>query len=95
MHRKKIKKQPIYYGRDFKDWIGYRIVEVRSNKWDLNVRVKLMNDSGHTIQIFFDNLCFDGDTMAYAEGQATPHSTTNKKEVATQTPTHKKELPRR
>lgn len=54
-----------------------------------------MNDSGHIVKIFFDNLCFDGDTMAYVEGEATPHSTTNKKEAATQTPTHKKELPRR
>lgn len=49
-----------------------------------------MNDSGHIVKIFFDNLCFDGDTMAYVEGEATPHSTTNKKEAATQTPTHKK-----
>lgn len=67
MREKKTKKQPIYCGHDFKDWEGYRIVEVQSNELDLNVKVKLMNDSGHIVKIFFDNLCFDGDTMFYTE----------------------------
>lgn len=90
MHKKKIKKHAIYCGQDFKDLEGYRIVEVKSNELDLNVRVKLMNDSGHIVKIFFDNLCFDGDTLFYTEWQSRQHSTTNKKEAATQTPTHKK-----
>lgn len=74
MHRKKrkIKKQPIFCGRDIKDWTGYKIVDVKSNKLDLNVRVRLTNDEGHVVQIFIDNLCFDGDTLFYAEWDSKP-----------------------
>ena len=76
MHRKKrrIKKQPIYCGRDFKDLEGYRIIAVQSNKLDLNVKIKLMNDSGHIVKIFFDNLCFDGDTLSYTEWDSKPQA---------------------
>lgn len=76
MHRKKrrIKKQPIFCGRDFKDWTGYKIVGVKSNKLDLNVRVKLMSDEGRVVQIFFDNLCFDGDTLFYVEWDSKPQT---------------------
>lgn len=74
MHRKKrrINKQPIFCGRDIKDWTGYKIVDVKSNKLDLNVRVKLMNAEGHVVQIFLDNLCFDGDTLFYTERDSKP-----------------------
>ncbi len=74
MHRKKIKKQPIFCGRDIKDWTGYKIVDVKSNKLDLNVRVRLTNDEGHVVQIFFDNLCFDGDTLFYTEWDNKPQA---------------------
>ena len=74
MHRKKrkIKRQPIYCGQDIRNWIGYKIVDVKSNKLDLNVRVKLMNDKGRIVQIFLDNLCFDGDTLFYTEWDSKP-----------------------
>lgn len=74
MHRKKrkIKRQPIYCGQDIRNWIGYKIVDVKSNKLDLNVRVKLMNDKGRIVQIFLDNLCFDGGTLFYTEWDSKP-----------------------
>ena len=76
MHKKrrKIKKLPIFCGRDFKDREGYRIIAVQSNKLDLNVKIKLMNDSGHIVKIFFDNLCFDGDTLFYTEWDSKPQA---------------------
>lgn len=67
MRKKKLKKQPIYCGQDFRDWIGYKIVDVQSNKLDLNVRVKLMNESGRIVKLFFNDLDFDGDTLFYTE----------------------------
>ena len=76
MHKKrrKIKKLPIFCGRDFKDLEGYSIIAVQSNKLDLNVKIKLMNDSGHIVKIFFDNLCFDGDTLFYTEWDSKPQA---------------------
>lgn len=76
MHKKrrKIKKLSIFCGRDFKDLEGYRIIAVQSNKLDLNVKIKLMNDSGHIVKIFFDNLCFDGDTLFYTEWDSKPQA---------------------
>ena len=43
MRRKRLKKQPVCCGQNFRDWIGYKIVGVQSNKLDLNVRITLMN----------------------------------------------------
>ena len=76
MHRKKrkIKRQPIYCGQDIRNWMGYKIIAVQSNKLDLNVKIKLMNDSGHIVKIFFDNLCFDGDTLFYTEWDSKPQA---------------------
>ena len=74
MHRKKrrINKQPIFCGQDIRNWLGHRIISVQSNKLDRNVRVKLMNAEGHVVQIFLDNLCFDGDTLFYTEWDSKP-----------------------
>lgn len=74
MHRKKrkIMRQPIYCGQDIRNWLGYRIIAVQSNELDRNVRIKLMNDSGHIVKIFFDNICFDGDTLFYTEWDSKP-----------------------
>ncbi|MCB6544026.1 hypothetical protein [Blautia glucerasea] len=70
--RKKLKKLPICCGQNFKDWIGYKIVDVQSNKLDLNVRVKLMNESGRIVKLFFNDLDFDGDTLFYTESDSEP-----------------------
>lgn len=87
MHRKRNKKQPIYCGQDIKDWEGYRIEQVQSNDLDRNVRIKLVNDSGHVVKIFLDDLCLDGESMCYTEWQ-TGHGITDKKEACSNTPTH-------
>ena len=39
MRRKKLKKQQIYCGQDFRDWEGYRILQVQSDDLDRNVRI--------------------------------------------------------
>lgn len=44
-----------------------------------NVRIKLINETGHIVKLFLDDLCFDGETMSYTEWQGAPHSTTRKK----------------
>ena len=69
MHRKKrkIKKQPIFCGRDIKDWTGYKLVDVKSNKLDRNVRITLVNDDGHVVKVFLDDTCIDGEFLHYAE----------------------------
>lgn len=69
MHRKKrkIKKQPIFCGRDIKDWTGYKLVDVKSNKLDRNVRITLVNDDGHVVKVFLDDMCIDGEFLHYAE----------------------------
>lgn len=67
MRRKRLKKQPVCCGQNFRDWIGYKIVGVQSNKLDLNVRITLMNESGHVVKLFFNDLEFDGDTLFYTE----------------------------
>lgn len=87
MHRKRNKKQPIYCGQYIKDWEGYRIEQVQSNDLDRNVRIKLVNDSGHVVKIFLDDLCLDGESMCYTEWQ-TGHGITDKKEACSNTPTH-------
>lgn len=79
MRRKKLKKQQIYCGQDFRDWEGYRILQVQSDDLDRNVRIKLANDEGHIVKLFLDDLCFDGETMSYTEWQGAPHSETIKK----------------
>ena len=67
MRRKRLKKQPVCCGQNFRDLIGYKIVGVQSNKLDLNVRITLMNESGHVVKLFFNDLEFDGDTLFYTE----------------------------
>ncbi len=74
MRKKRLKKKPICCGQNFRDWIGYKIVDVQSNKLDLNVRVKLMNDSGHVVKLFFNDLDFDGDTLFYTESDSEAQS---------------------
>lgn len=75
MRKKKLKKQPIYCGQNFRKWIGYKIVAVQSNELDLNVRVKLMNESGRIVKLFFNDLDFDGDTLFYTESDNEPSAT--------------------
>lgn len=69
MHRKKrkIKRQPIYCGQDIRNWLGYRIIAVQSNKLDRNVRVTLASDDGHAVKVFLDDMCIDGELLHYAE----------------------------
>ena len=75
MRKKKLRKLPICCGQNFREWIGYKIVDVQSNKLDLNVRVKLMNESGHVVKLFFNDLDFDGDTLFYTESDSEPPTT--------------------
>lgn len=75
MRKKKLKKLPICCGQNFREWIGYKIVDVQSNKFDLNVRVKLMNESGRIVKLFFNDLDFDGDTLFYVESDSEPSAT--------------------
>lgn len=70
MRRKKLKKQQIYCGQDFRDWEGYRILQVQSDDLDRNVRIKLINETGHIVKLFLDDLCFDGETMTESEVEA-------------------------
>lgn len=76
MHRKKrkIKRQPIYCGQDIRNWIGYRIIAVQSNKLDRNVRIKLTNDEGHIVKLFLNDLDFDGDSIFYTEWDSKPQA---------------------
>lgn len=67
MRRKKLKKQQIYCGQDFRDWEGYRILQVQSDDLDRNVRIKLINETGHIVKLFLDDLCFDGETMGHSD----------------------------
>lgn len=69
MHKKrrKIKRQPIYCGQDIRNWIGYRIISVKSNKLDRNVRVTLASGDGHAVKVFLDDMCIDGEFLHYAE----------------------------
>lgn len=67
MRKKKLKKQPIYCGQDIRNWLGYRIIAVQSNKLDRNVRIKLTNDEGHIVKLFLNDLDFDGDSIFYTE----------------------------
>ena len=41
MRRKKLKKQQIYCGQDFRDWEGYRILQVQSDDLDRNVSITM------------------------------------------------------
>lgn len=70
MRKKRLKKKPVCCAQNFRDWIGYKIVDVQSNKLDLNVRVKLMNESGRVVKLFFNDLDFDGDTLFYTESDS-------------------------
>lgn len=76
MHRKKrkIERQPIYCGQDIRNWIGYKIIAVQSNKLDRNVRIKLMNDEGHIVKLFLNDLDFDGDSTFYTEWDSKPQA---------------------
>lgn len=63
MRRRKIRKEGIYCGQDFRELIGYRIVKVVSNEIDLNVRVTLQDEHGNFVKIFLDDVCFDGEHL--------------------------------
>ena len=72
MRKKKLKKQPIYCGQDIRNWLGYRIIAVQSNKLDRNGRIKLTNDEGHIVKLFLNDLDFDGDSIFYTERDSEP-----------------------
>lgn len=65
MSKERNKKQPVRCGQDFRDWEGYKISQVQSNKLDREVRIDLIDDSGHTIELFVDNICLDGELLLY------------------------------
>ena len=89
MRKKKLKKKLIYCAQDIRSWEGYRILQVKSNRLDRNVRITLINDDGHVVKLFLNDMCFDGEFMHYAEEPATPtlkrqgfvHGETNKKDI--------------
>lgn len=72
MHRKKSKKQLVYCGQDVRNWLGYRIIAVQSNKLDRNVRITLVNNDGHVVKVFLDDMCIDGEFLYYAEEPQAP-----------------------
>lgn len=41
MRKKKLKKKLIYCAQDIRSWEGYRILQVKSNRLDRNVRITL------------------------------------------------------
>lgn len=63
MRRKKIKKESIFCGQDFRELVGYRIVKVGSDDIDLNVRVTFQDGHGNFVKIFLDDICFDGEHL--------------------------------
>lgn len=67
MRRKKLKKQQIYCAQDIRNWEGYRILQVKSNRLDRNVRITLVNDDGRAVKLFLNDMCFDGEFLHYAE----------------------------
>ena len=73
MRRKKLKIQQIYCAQDIRNWEGYRILQVKSNRLDRNVRITLVNDDGRAVKLFLNDMCFDGEFLHYAEEpSATP-----------------------
>ena len=73
IRRKKLKKQQIYCAQDIRNWEGYRILQVKSNRLDRNVRITLVNDDGRAVKLFLNDMCFDGEFLHYAEEpSATP-----------------------
>lgn len=67
MRKKKLKKKLIYCAQDIRSWEGYRILQVKSNRLDRNVRITLINDDAHVVKLFLNDMCFDGEFMHYAE----------------------------
>ena len=67
MRRKKLKKQQIYCAQDIRNWEGYRILQVKSNRLDRNVRITLVSDAGRAVKLFLNDMCFDGEFLHYAE----------------------------
>ena len=61
--RRKIQKESIFCGQDFRELIGYRVTKVLSNEIDLNVRVVLEDSKGNHVKIFLDDICFDGEHL--------------------------------
>lgn len=54
MRKKKLKKKLIYCAQDIRSWEGYRILQVKSNRLDRNVRITLINDDGHVVKLFLN-----------------------------------------
>lgn len=67
MRKKKLKKKLIYCAQDIRSWEGYRILQVKSNRLDRNVRITLVNNDGRAVKLFLNDMCFDGEFMHYAE----------------------------
>ena len=67
IRKKKLKKQQIYCGQDIRSWEGYRILQVKSNRLDRNVRITLVNNNGCAVKLFLNDMCFDGEFFHYAE----------------------------
>lgn len=65
--RKKLKKLLICCGQDIRSWEGYRILQVKSNRLDRNVRITLANVDGRAVKLFLNDMCFDGEFLHYAE----------------------------
>lgn len=61
--RKRIKKESIFCGQDFRELIGYQITKVVSNDIDLNVRLTLEDSAGNHVKIYLDDICFDGEHL--------------------------------
>ena len=66
MRKKRLKKKPICCAQDIRSWEGYRILQVKSNRLDRNVRITLVNN-GCAVKLFLNDMCFDGEFLHYAE----------------------------
>lgn len=56
----------IHCGQDLKDLIGFRVSDVTSDENDMDVIMWLEDENG-MISVYFDNLCFDGESMSMVE----------------------------
>ena len=54
--------EKVYCGQDLKAFIGMTIKDVSSNDMDSNV-IMWLEDGEKSIGIYFDDLCFDGETI--------------------------------
>jgi len=55
-------KRPVYCGQDISDLVGFTIVEVSSDEFDMNVSVRLEKET-ETVTLKIENSAFDGEEI--------------------------------